>query len=137
MINEGIQKNAMNFLKYGVFLFGILVALDQITKDLIAKPFLNNNFAFSLPIPIPLIYIIYFFVITAIGYYIFHHYKSFSLLSFLAWVFILSGAFSNIAERIVQGAVRDWIYIYNGIFNLADFYIILGIIILLLQPNKK
>jgi lipoprotein signal peptidase len=43
---------------------------------------------------------------------------------------ILAGAVSNVGERTIFGFVRDWVYIYTGVFNLADGYIILGIIIL-------
>jgi lipoprotein signal peptidase len=130
------QKNTISFLKYGVFLFAVLIGIDQFSKSFIKNPFLNDRFAFSLPIPTNLIYVIYVLVITSIIYYIVNNYKNFSNLTLFSWILILAGAFSNIGERIIFGSVKDWIYLLNGIFNLADFYIILGILILLLQKNK-
>lgn len=137
MLNEGTKKNAGYFYKVGVFLFIFLLAVDQGSKKMVKQEFLNYKFAFSLNVPPVLIYVIYTFVVGAIIYYIAGHCKNFSKTAALAWILILAGAFSNIGERIVFGYVRDWIYIYNGIFNLADFYIIAGIILLLFQPSKK
>lgn len=114
-----------------VFLFGFLVFVDQVTKNLSRFKFHNAVFAFSLPLPVWLIYGLYLFFISAMLTYVYRHFKQFSLQQNLAWLLIFAGAFSNIGERISHGYVVDWIYILNGIFNLADGYIILGIIILL------
>jgi hypothetical protein len=62
------QKNTISFLKYGVFLFAVLIGIDQFSKSFIKNPFLNDRFAFSLPIPTNLIYVIYVLVITSIIY---------------------------------------------------------------------
>ena len=59
----------------------------------------------------------------------------------IAWVMILSGACSNVTERIVLGYVKDWIYItrfgLTGIYNLAAGYILIGIVLLLLLPKLQ
>ena len=140
MENEGL-KNANNYFTIGVFLFVFLILLDQFSKLFIEQPFYNFQFAFSLPVPQPLIYIIYILVLGGIAYYLSRHYRQLSLFSTIAWTFILSGALSNVGERIVLGSVRDFIYInfyhWTGIYNLADFYIIIGIVLLLFKPNKK
>jgi lipoprotein signal peptidase len=36
-----------------------------------------------------------------------------------------------VGERIVLGYVRDYLYIFGGILNAADFMIIVGILLLL------
>ena len=57
----------------------------------------------------------------------------------LAWALVLAGGASNIIERIIMGSVRDFIYIHwrnlTGIYNLADFYIIVGVLVLLVAPR--
>ena len=55
-------------------------------------------------------------------------------------VLTFAGALSNVVERIVLGSVRDFIYIifyhWVGVYNLADGYIIAGIILLLLRSTR-
>ena len=75
------------------------------------------------------------------AYYVFKNYRIFSFFSSLAWTLIFAGALSNIAERLYLGYVKDFIYIdfyhWVGIYNLADGYIIVGIIILLFKHNNS
>ena len=129
-IAKQTQKNESKIFLPFVFLFIALVGLDQITKYFAKKIFENHKFAFSLPMPMLLIYFIYFVVLGAIVIYCKNNYRNFSSLQITAWILIFSGALSNISERFVLGYVRDWIYILTGIFNLADFCILLGVIIL-------
>jgi lipoprotein signal peptidase len=121
--------------------FLVLLLLDQLVKHFVASPFLNYNFAFSLPVPVLLMYIIYFVVIAAMVYYVSKNHKAFSFFSKLAWTLIFAGAASNIGERIVLGHVRDFIYIsfykWTGVYNLADGYIIVGIILLFLKNELR
>ncbi|MCS7250130.1 MAG: signal peptidase II [candidate division WOR-3 bacterium] len=60
----------------------------------------------------------------------------------LAYGLILGGAIGNVSERIIRGKVTD--FIDMGIknlrwptYNLADFFIILGILILLIASKEK
>ncbi len=133
------KKNAATFWKVGVFLFFIVV--DQFFKISADSIFKNQNFAFSLPIPTALIYLIYFVLIACISFYVYENHKKFFWWQDLAWVLIYAGAVANIGERIILGYVRDWIYIsvyrWTGIYNLADGFIILGVVILLFSSNKK
>ena len=124
------------FFKWGlVFLF--LFAADQTAKQFAVHLFLNNQFAFSLPLPTALMYLIYAVILVCIFVYCVKHFSKFSNLQIFAWLLILSGAVSNIGERIVLGYVRDFIYIsfykWTGIYNVADGYIIAGIILLLMK----
>ena len=115
--------------------FFAAVALDQASKALVgtAEVFENHVFAFSLPVPVYLMYLIYAAVFIGMSYYVACNHREFNFTAKLAWVLIFAGAISNIGERVILGYVRDWIYIWTGIFNLADGYIILGIILLLIQ----
>ena len=55
----------------------------------------------------------------------------------------MAGAIGNLFDRIVYGAVRDFFdfYLINwAVFNIADTYITVGVIILLVSlfiPEKK
>jgi signal peptidase II len=124
-----------------VFFILSLIAIDQVAKYFVKTFFLNYNFAFSLPVPTSLIYFIYTLVIAGMVYYVKKYYLQFSLLSSLAWCLIFAGAISNILERLIFGYVKDFIYLnlgqFVGIYNLADFYIIAGIIILILMPKSQ
>src|SRR6202044_1911289 len=83
-------------------------------------PFENFNFAFSLPLPAGLMYIVYAIILAAIFYYLLKQYKQLSTAAKFAWLLVVTGALCNVLERIVLGYVRDFIYVFSGIFNLAD-----------------
>ena len=58
------------------------------------------------------------------------------ILDKLGFVLIISGAVSNIGERILNGFVIDFIHIHTGVFNVADFFIILGILFLFFSKEE-
>ena len=149
MENLEQQENARKYFSWGVFLlsgifldqifkylfFG-LVVIDKQPKYFGIKLFTNYNFAFSLPLPSQIIYSLYFVVLFGILFYLYKK-NILSTLEKTAWGLILAGAISNIGERIYFGYVRDFIYIFSGIFNLADFYILFGMIVLLFQTERQ
>ncbi|WP_341764438.1 signal peptidase II [Candidatus Tisiphia endosymbiont of Beris chalybata] len=62
--------------------------------------------------------------------------RSKSVIEFIGYSFVVGGAVGNLIDRFINGAVFDFIYFhYNNvgfpIFNLADSFISLGVIILL------
>ncbi len=120
------------------FLFCIF--LDQLSKFLVANPFRNYFFAFSIVLPVWVMYAIYFVVMIMVFLYLKKNFFLLGKLEKLAWLFISAGAIANIGERMVLGYVRDFIYIsfsrWVGIYNFADGYIIVGVIILLLSQKK-
>lgn len=131
----GIEKyKSKRFLPF-VFLF--FLSIDQATKILSPSVYRNYNFAFSLPLPTAAMYTIYFLAIGYIIFFMKRNFYSLGSVSQMAWMAILSGAVSNVGERIVLGFVRDWIYVLNGVFNLADGFIILGILVLLFNPKSQ
>lgn len=52
-------------------------------------------------------------------------------------ILILSGAFSNIIDRLTFGCVTDFIDLkFWPVFNLADIFIVLGAVFLLVRWKK-
>lgn len=133
-----IFKNE-RFVKYSfvLFLVIIFIGIDQLVKHLVftqtvlpkgITQFRNYHFAFSLLVPSWAMFLIYAIILTIA---LINFKKSFQRTNFFgltAWSLLFAGAVSNIGERIIFGYVRDYIVIFNGIFNLADFFIIVGII---------
>ncbi len=132
------MKNIKELTKYS-FLFFLLVIVDQWSKMAVygktpSRVFKNNNFAFSLNVPVPLMYGIYIVLLGALIFW-FAKKQQKQLVTKLGFVLVLAGALSNILERVVRGYVIDFIHIHTGVLNLADFFIILGILVLLLEND--
>ncbi|MBI3232291.1 MAG: signal peptidase II [Candidatus Doudnabacteria bacterium] len=119
-----------------VFLFPALVLIDQVLKYWADDIYRNYGFVFSLPMPRGLMFSAYLLALGMITFYFLRNFSKFNKKIFIAWVCILAGAYSNVGERFIMGFVRDWIYIQSGIFNLADGYIILGVLTLLSDYKK-
>lgn len=138
-----MSKNFRGLLWWGVWCI-VLVAIDQLLKYFVFRSptlrfpivlFDNNKFAFSWPVPTAVEYIIYGAVLALCIWYCSRSYKKFSMAEKVGWLLVYAGAASNIGERLVRGSVRDYLYIYHGIFNLADFYILFGIFLLLIASR--
>ncbi|MHB8870892.1 MAG: signal peptidase II [Candidatus Doudnabacteria bacterium] len=133
------MKNIKEKIIYS-FLFFLSFFLDQATKHFVFKKqsaliFKNENFAFSLRIPTPLMYLTYIVLLTLLTNW-FVKKQNKNILDKFGFVLILSGAVSNISERLFNGFVIDFIHIHTGVFNLADFFIMLGIILLFFSKDE-
>lgn len=130
------MKNKFYFL-----LLGSLILIDQLSKLAVSKLgwsiFFNDQFAFSLPVPQVVMYLIYFLVLVGISVYVRKTWKNFSSQQRMAWTFVFAGGLSNVVERIFLGFVRDFIPIAGGVLNFADFYILLGLVLLLASTRTK
>ena len=138
-----------------ILIFILLVLADFITKYFVSNNLLINqqikinyfldlvyvqNFGISFgllsgSIPYWLLAFIAFIVLLII-FYLFI--KSNNFIEKIAYFAIISGAFSNIIDRTINGFVVDFISLhYRNFFwpsfNLADIYITIGIIMLLLN----
>lgn len=136
----GSPTRSSGFLDF-IISIGILILGAQLVRYVSIKfewhLFLNEKFAFSINIPIALIYVLYFVVMSFMFYYFLKHRDNFNFVSKLGFIFILAGGFSNLIERIVYGHVVDYIFLFNGILNLADFYIFFGLILILFFSRKN
>ncbi len=133
------MKNIKEKLVY-FFLFFLFLYVDQFTKHFVLKEqsalvFRNENFAFSLELPSFLMYLTYVILLgLLLNWFVKKENKR--ILDKLGFVLIFSGAISNIAERILNGFVIDFIHIHTGVFNIADFFIILGILLLFFSKEE-
>ncbi len=106
--------------------------------NLLHLGFFKNQFiAFSLDTVInPLFFIIPVFIILLT--YFFYTLKHQRLLEASGLIFIISGAISNLFDRLLYGYVIDYIDLkYFTVFNLADVMICGGIIYLFYLNIKK
>lgn len=119
----------------------LFIGIDQLSKwvatHLSWSIFFNDQFAFSLPVPTPLMYVIYFVVLVGMSVYVHRTWLRFSEVQKLAWAFVYAGGLSNIGERIFLGHVRDFIPIATGTLNVADFFILIGLILLLVSNRAS
>lgn len=133
VLDQLIKFLAFHYLKSSLYFF----VSDERVLGL--QLFKNYNFAFSLPLSQVIIFLIYGIVLAVLIWYVKKNFNVLNAKSFFAWTLILGGAISNILERIVSGYVKDFIFLLGGgIFNFADFYILLGIAILFfIELNRK
>jgi len=143
---NGNPKPAQWF--YGL-LFLFLVIIDQVSKKIfigvdnqlgfitfrsVENPGLIFNLDFNQVINSLLIFL-------ALMFFCWQFYKNFhqrNIFLLSAHVLIIAGASSNILDRIFFGKVSDFISFGLGFtFNLADVYIFLGVLLLLISPRMN
>ena len=129
-------------------LVGLLVLLDQITKYLVKNrldgdfPVIgeickihyceNTGVAFSIPIPFWIIVIVSVIMIFVILYLAVKELDISKKIAQLGVALILSGGIGNLIDRIWYGFVIDFIAIWKyPAFNLADVYIVIGVLLIL------
>ncbi|WP_025728634.1 signal peptidase II [Atopobacter phocae] len=87
-----------------------------------------------------LLTLVTFFALILLGVFLYSHYKS-NRLEAYAYSFIITGALGNFIDRVRQGYVTDMFHfkwIDFPIFNIADIFITVGVLLLILQLfNKK
>lgn len=135
---ESGNKPAFGF--WFALLFG-LVAIAQIARwfalRLEVAHYLNDKFAFSLNLPTALMYALYAFAMFFIGRYLFKHWLLLPATTKLGFTMIVAGGLANFGERLVFGHVVDYFYIANGVLNVADFFILLGIILIFVNRRSQ
>ena len=140
-----------------LFLTLFLVVIDQISKYLVTSqlnlaesleilPFLNFTLILNTGIAFSMFddggisgrWILVSLTSIAVSYvaYILIKEKNLHTLEILPLVLILSGGFGNLIDRVFFGYVIDFIHVFYGIysfyvFNLADSFITLGVVIYL------
>lgn len=154
-----VRKN-LNNMSIIILLSIILLTLDQISKILVIKllsfkepiTIIKNFFyltyiqnkgaAFSILTGerILLILISIIIIIYLINYI--KKNKPQTKLDYISISLVIGGALGNLIDRIIRGSVVDFldfhIFSYNfPVFNLADTFITIGVILLIINLNRK
>lgn len=140
---------------YSILSIIFLVAIDQISKYFVASLMIPSQ---TIPVIEDFFHITYvqnrgvafgilqgkLFVITIISvaavigivFYIIKNKTKIPKLSYLAYMFIISGAIGNITDRIARNFVVD-LFDFRGIwkyvFNVADVWINVGVFLMILE----
>ncbi|WP_101473990.1 signal peptidase II [Fusobacterium sp.] len=138
-----------------IVLILILVGADQLSKYLIDTtmfegetfPLVSNFFhityvknrgiAFGLfQGKLDIIGVATIIAIVAIAYFLYKERKKMSIIEQLGFIYILAGAIGNMIDRVFRGYVVDMIDfrgIWSYIFNLADVWINMGVIFIIVD----
>ncbi|MCI5724895.1 MAG: signal peptidase II [Fusobacterium gastrosuis] len=138
-----------------IFLFLIMLVIDQYTKYIIDTNFLlgessviidgffnltyvqNRGMAFGLfQGKIDVVSILALFAILAIAGYFIKNFKKMNVLERIAYTMIFSGAIGNLIDRFLRGFVIDMLDfrgIWTFIFNFADVWINIGVILIVIE----
>ena len=145
-----------------IFLFLILLIIDQYSKFIVhgtlyvgdTIPIIDNFFnltyvqnrgvAFGLfQGKIDIVSILAFIAIGLILFYFCKNFKKISFLERIAYTMIFSGAVGNMIDRLFRGFVIDMLDfrgIWSFIFNFADVWINIGVILIIIEHlifNRK
>ena len=112
-----------------------LILADQATKYIIRFSggfyVCNSNIALGIKLPELLFWITWIVIVSWIIF-------KFLNFQFFGLTFILSGALSNVIDRLYFGCVIDFIDLkFWPVFNLADVFITTGVILILLDYFRK
>lgn len=127
-----------------ILLFAVLIIIDQLSKFIIRHSggfyICNKGIAFGIKIPAFLIFAFCLAIVLIISKFsdskLIRNSKN--EIKNYAITLIASGAISNLIDRLASGCVMDFIDLrFWPIFNLADVFICLGAIILLVKLTKK
>ena len=142
-----------------IFILILLVSFDLLTKNLVFNyidlydfiPILfflelthihNFGVSFGFLSGIVSPWILIFIGLLVVGFITYLMFNSRDLLEKWGLFIIISGALSNIIDRIINGYVIDFIYLhisnfYWPAFNFADIYISIGILMVIINIINK
>lgn len=139
-----------------VIVVTILIVVDQTTKLLVSNKLVNGSIgnekfgleitsntgmAFDLMMEVMAKNIVLtIFILLIIITFIKINQKELILKTALALSFAISGGISNLIDRIFRGGVFDFIKFYNITFNLADIFVVLGwilLVVFLIDYSRK
>lgn len=115
-------------------IFASLLLIDQLSKYIVRQTggfyICNPNIAFGIKVDPALFYFLWLLIIIFVIILANTKFKA----RFLPLILILSGATSNIIDRLKFGCVIDFIDLkFWPIFNLADSLIVIGAIMIISQ----
>lgn len=138
-----------------IFLFMIMLVIDQYTKYIVDSNFLltetvpiiegffnltyvqNRGIAFGLfQGKIDVVSVLAIIAAVTILFYFIKNFKKINFLERIAYTMIISGAVGNIIDRIFRGFVIDMLDfrgIWSFVFNFADAWINVGVILIIIE----
>jgi len=156
MDSQVLSKNSF-FRKYFLFfIVFIVIGLDQATKAVLSHYLSdfqsitvipnvfyltlvhNTGIAFGLFKEGSWLLLIAIFIGIIILIYLASQSKRRTFLSQLSFGFVLGGAFGNLTDRLLKGAVTDFLdFRIWPVFNLADSFITIGVCLLVISILKQ
>ena len=97
------------------------------------EKFLNPGIAFGLPVPIWLALIFSMPILVGLIYFLRASWGRGESAKIVGLILIITGALSNILDRVLYRETVDYIRIFTGVFNIADGCIVLGVVVFLLK----
>ena len=141
-----MKKNSPLFLIAGLFfIFDQIIKFlsrnvwlqEKTWKNLIGwHPFKNTGAAFGVPIPQPLTITISFLILFLL-IYIYIKSPDKKLGQSLGLMFVVSGAISNLLDRIFLGYTTDYLLLLTGVMNLADILIVVGFGLFIITLSRR
>lgn len=136
--------NTKKIFFFNISFFSFFILLDQLSKYLIRTSggfyICNPGIAWGLVIPKVILFGLLSAIVITLLFILIKHQESgtFNKKTDFSIILLLSGAISNIADRLYFGCVIDFIDLkFWPIFNLADIFISLGVIFLIVHVFKK
>lgn len=112
------------------FLGLILVGIDRFFKEIFSDRDMvcNTGISFGIPVSEDVFTPIAILIMIATSVFLKKHFVLGNKLAFFGGLLLLFGGLSNIADRILYGCVRDYIYVFSWFpwFNIADVLVFLG-----------
>lgn len=126
-----------------IFLSSFLIVVDQVVKYLIRHSdgfyICNKGISFGFLLPNYIFYPLVVAIFVAAFMYLLGkiNFKDFTL-NKIGIAFILGGAIANLIDRYNHGCVIDFINLgFFPVFNLADIFITVGAIMIIIKSSKK
>ena len=127
-----------------VFVVGALYVLDRMVKEyfvnhqdavftLPLRYHLNTDMALSLPLISWIYYPVVALIVIALLFFAGRSIQLGRRIDTLLILVVITGAVSNIVDRITYGGVVDYIVGFRNVFNLADVYIMGAVATLLVR----
>lgn len=101
---------------------------------------MNNGVAFGLPLPIVLVSALTVPLVGVMVWLMIRAYRRDTreaLFQAMGLLSIITGALSNLIDRVLYHETVDYFLIFTGVINVADIMIILGFIILFFTLRDK
>jgi signal peptidase II len=135
-----IKKNRFLNIILSFFAIVLLIIIDQLVKNFILlspnfQHTCNQGIAFGLVVPIFILSLFWISIMSYLFYLLWQNKDS--LTKSIPYWLIIAGGLSNVLDRFFYNCVIDYIYFFNiSVFNLADTFITVGVILLIFNLNK-